>query len=554
MNFFAVDTETTGFNFWQHDVFGMSWCSQRNKSEYELVEKVDHAKMIKIFKSDRPIVFHNAKFDLHMLRKLGYPIPKNLHDTMIMSAIYNENSKHTLENLSHKYIGVEKWKDEIKKYVKDNNCSYKEVPYKLMTKYAKRDANNTYLLSQFLYEKLQQTPKLWALYLKEMELMKQLIQIENYGVKIDTKLLTSLSIHLQDEIALYEKQIYKEAGQEFNIESDELKNILFVKLKLPVQGYTAKDHKPKTDEYALKKLMHPIIEPLLAYKLSSHMKSTYCDNIKSFLDKDDILHCSFRQHGATTGRFSCANPNLQNIPKIHRIRELFVPRVGFKWYFFDYKQMEMRLYAYFADDQKVKDWFIKGVDPYHEMAKIFYRRDDISKEGEERNFIKTFTLAKLFGLGVSGTMTKYHKTKEEAYRLNNEFKVAFPLVYKFNQHIMNIVKSKGYIESPFGRRRRLTSKTCYKGMNALIQGSGGDMMKEIMLTNGLSLVSKKSNIIVSIHDELVVEIHDSEECLVKQIVDVMEDFPQFDVKMPVDIKVTSKNWKEAVPYVLKRSC
>ena len=113
MNFFAVDTETTGFNFWQHDIFGMSWCDKKDNAEYKLVEKVNHKKLIEIFNSDRPIVFHNAKFYLHMLRKLGYPIPKNLHDTMIMSAIYNENSKHTLENLSYKYLGVEKWKDEI---------------------------------------------------------------------------------------------------------------------------------------------------------------------------------------------------------------------------------------------------------------------------------------------------------------------------------------------------------------------------------------------------------------------------------------------------------
>lgn len=553
MNFFAVDTETTGFNFWQHEVFGMSWCDKKGTAEYKLVNKVDHKKLIKIFNSDRPIVFHNAKFDVQMLRKLGYPIPKNIHDTMIMSAIYNENSKHTLENLSHKYIGAVKWKDEIKKYVKDNKCSYKEVPIELMTKYAKRDAQNTYELSLFLFEKLQQTPKLWELYLKEMKLLKALIEIEYYGVKIDTKLLTSLSTHLQNEIEINEKQVYKEASCKFNIDSDELANVLFNKLKLPVQGYTAKDHKPKTDEYALKKLVHPIIKPLLAYKLSSHMKNTYCENIRSYLDKGDILHCSFRQHGTTTGRLSCANPNLQNVPKEHRIRELFIPRYGFKWYFFDYAQMEMRLYAYFADDQKIKDWFIKGVDPYREMAKIFFRRENITKE--ERDFIKTFTLAKLYGLGISGTMTKYHKTRQEAVRLNNEFKEAFPLVYKFNQHIMGIVRSKGFIESPFRRRRRLTSKTCYKGMNALIQGSGGDMIKEDMININDLLRNKKSNIVISVHDELIVEIHDSEEKeLVPKIANIMEDFPQFDVTMPVGIKVTSINWKEVESYVLKRSC
>lgn len=551
MNFFAVDTETTGFNFWQHDIFGMSWRGAKESAEYKLVKDVDHDKLKKLFLSNRPIVFHNAKFDLHMLMKLGYPIPENLHDTMIMSAIYNENSKHTLENLSHKYLGVEKWKDEIKKYVTANKCSYKDVPLELMTKYALRDADNTYNLAIFLVDKLQQEPKLWELYLKEMKLLKALIQIEQHGVRIDTTLLTSLSDDLQKEIDLYSKELYKIAGYEFNPESDELAKVLFVQFKLPVQGYTAIDHKPKTDEYALQKLDHPIIKPLLAYKLARHMKNTYCENIKSYLDTGDILHCSFRQHGATTGRFSCAQPNLQNIPKIHRIRELFVPRKGFKWYFFDYKQMEMRLYAYFADDRKVKEWFIKGIDPYKEMAKIFYKRQEITDA--ERDFIKTFTLAKLYGLGISGTMKKYHKTRQEAVRLNNEFKLSFPLVYKFNQHIMNIVKSKGYIESPFGRRRRLTPKVCYKGMNALIQGSGGDMMKEIMVKNHDAQKSKKSNILVSIHDEVIVEIHDSEEYLIPEIVTIMEDFPQFDVAMPVDIKVTETNWKDARIYDFKRS-
>ncbi len=546
MNFFAIDTETTGLNYWQHDIFGASWCEDINSPVYKTWDQVDKEALKKIFNSDRPILFHNAKFDLHMLRKHGFPIPKNLHDSMIMSYIYNENTTHSLENLSHKYLNVEKWKDDVKKLVDfDAGQTYADVPYEVMKTYAERDVKYTLQLGNFLASKLKDEPKLWELYLKEMELLKELIQIEEYGVKIDTALLADMTNHLQKEIDEHSTKVYYEAGEQFNIESpDELANILFDKLKLPVQGYTQKDHKRKIDDYCLEKLDHPIIQPLKTYRLARHMKRTYCDNIKGYLDAGDILHCNFKQNGTTTGRFSCVSPNLQNIPKIHRIRELFIPRLNCKWYLFDYKQMEMRLYAYFANDAKVKEWFKQGVDPYYEMAKIYYKKSEVTKS--QRDFIKGFTLGKLYGLGISGTMNKYHKTKREAYRLHDEFNKAFPLVKRFNKKVIDRVLANGFIESPFGRRRRLNERGSYKGMNALIQGSGGDIMKEDMIKVNRLLANKKSNVIISIHDELLVEVHNDEAYLVKEIVNVMQDYPQFeDVDMLVDIKMTDTNWKEA---------
>lgn len=540
MKFVSLDTETTGLQFYKHDIFGISWCTNPNDTQFKLIEEVDASWLRTLLNSNERICGHNIKFDLHFLKKLGYPIPKNIDDTMIMSALINENGSHSLQNVAVRYLNIPKWKDGVKEYVKKHNCTYKEVPHNTMKEYAANDALRTWQISNVLYPLLERKG-VKELYDSEMILLKNMLEIEERGLLIDTKLLKKLRIELEKDEKKWLKNVYDVIGKTFNVNSDdELADLLFNKLKLPVQGYTLKDHKPKVDVYALEKLNHPVISPILNYRTASKMKSTYCDNIANYIDDNNILHPNFRQHGTVTGRFSCAEPNLQNIPKNHAVRELFICRPNYTNFYFDYGQQEMRIYAHYANDQKMINMFKVGVDIYKEMAKVYYKKNDISKD--ERDFIKNFTLGILYGMGARGISQRYNKTIDEAWRLKNHYNFTFPLMKKFSYHIMSKIKQDGFIKNIFGRKRRLTPDKTYKGLNALIQGTAGDIMKRKINEVSILLKDTKSYIFNSIHDELCVEIHNSEKYLVNEIKTIMEDIPQISIKLPIDIKYTTTNW------------
>jgi DNA polymerase-1 len=537
----GIDTETTGLNFWRHKIFGISQCSSREDYWFKRNEELDLEQLKKLFKTETPVVFHNAKFDLHMLLNEGFDMPKNMHDTMIMSSLLNENISHTLKDTCKQHLNTEDWKDGVQEYVKKNKCSYDQVPHELMKEYAAKDALYTWLVAPTLLEKLQ-TEGLMELYNKEIKLTKVLVDIERYGWLIDKDYLQQLQPSLDKDIKESSDRIFYEVGKTFNIESDELAEVLFGMLKLPILAYTEKEHKPKIDDFILEKLNHPVIPFIQRYRTASKMKSTYCDNVQELADDNNIIHCNFRQNGTVTGRMSCTQPNLQNIPVDHDVRKLFICRPEHKVYCFDYKQQEMRLYAHFANDTKLKSWFEQGVDPYKGMAPSFYGKLNISKE--ERDFVKIFTLAILYGIGAKGIAQKYNKTFAEAQALKVRFQTAFPLMKRFSYYISDRVKQLGYIKNPFGRKRRLDVDKAYKGMNALIQGTGGDVMKDSLIKLHNFLQGTKSHIINSIHDDIMVEVHNDDTKIVPEIQKIMEDFPQFSVPMKLSVAMFDTNWKD----------
>jgi DNA polymerase-1 len=538
----SIDTETTGLNFWRHKIFGISQCASRDDFWFKRNEELDIEQLKALFKTDTPIVFHNAKFDLHMLLNEGFQIPSNFHDTQIMSELLNENVSHKLKDICKQYLNVNDWKDGVQEYVKKNNdCSYDKVPNELMRVYAANDGLHTWLITPVLLEKIKEE-QLEELYQRELKVTRALIDVERYGFKIDTDYLKVLQPILEKEIQETEAQIFHEVGKTFNIDSDELGEVLFGMLKLPILAYTEKEHKPKIDDFILEKLNHPVIPFILRYRTASKMKSTYCNNIQELMDENGVIHCDFRQNGARTGRQSCCKPNLQNIPVTHAVRSLFICRPGFKIYCWDYKQQEIRLYAHFANDTKLKAWFEAGIDPYINMAKVFYNKQTISTI--ERSFIKTLTLAILYGIGAKGIAQKYNKTFLEAQAIKAKFNNAFPLMKKFSCCITDRIKQIGYIRNPYGRKRRLEPSIAYKGMNALIQGTAGDIMKEDLIRVNDLLKGTKSHIINSIHDDIMVEVHNDETNLIPEITKILEDFPQFSIKMLVDVSMFDTNWKE----------
>jgi len=542
MNFYAVDVETNGLYYWKHTIFGVSECYKNNATFLSWDDNKIKAMRALFAQDDIDFVFHNAKFDLHMLQQYGINPPKNIHDTAIMAHLINENKRAHLQNVAVRYLDVEKWKDIVKDYIKKHKCTYDQVPADVMGNYSALDAKYTWQLAGMLYPMIIQEGLL-DLYNQEIELTRCLIDIEARGVLINVDLLTSVRQTLVEEEQEYSDKIYELAGRKFDILSEkQLGEVLFTELRLPEQGISQKSKLLKVNDEALSKIEHPIIGPIKQYRHAQKMRSTYCDNIYEHLDSDNALHCCYHQYGTVTGRMSCREPNLQNVPRGSRIRELFIPRPGYRFVFNDYSQQEMRLYTGYANDTKMLGVFDRGEDIYCYMANIYYKTTGIVKKDPRRDFCKTLSLAILYGIGISGISKKYRVSKEEAARIRNHFHDSFPKMRKFLYYISDKIKTNGYIMNPWGRKRRLNKDNAYKGMNSLIQGSGGDIIKEKTIQIHHKLKETKSGILLLIHDDIGNEVHESEQHLIPIVKEIMEDVPKVTVELPVEVSQSTTNW------------
>jgi DNA polymerase-1 len=198
----------------------------------------------------------------------------------------------------------------------------------------------------------------------------------------------------------------------------------------------------------------------------------------------------------------------------------------------------------------MKSALIEKRDLHTEMACQFFSKKEVTKD--ERALVKGLNFGIIYGMGANGIMESFGKTKNEAWDILNRYRRTFPILKQFNDHVCKKVTEEGFIRNPFGRKRRLNQDEAYKGVNALVQGTCGDIMKHAMVRIHNLLAGTRSNILVTIHDELVIEIHKDELDLVDHIKHAMEDFPQFDIPLQADVKWTKTNWADKVEYEGKK--
>ena len=553
---YVLDIETEGLDPQKCKIIGLGNCTEKLKADYRKWKDIDKEKLAKGLLKDETI-YHNAKFEGKFFKKNKLPMFEKPHDTMIMANLLNENSRHSLEACCEHYCSIAPWKAELGGWLKTNGFGpgeYDKVPWEILSKYAKNDVLN----SMHLYQKLAPMVKSGGfqnLYETEMELVKVLVDIEDHGVLVDPKVFKKMGPPLRKNIKALEKEIYRIVGHEFNINSDkEVPKVLFEELGLPVlyrkkSKVYGKLGNPDTGKDALGCIDHPIIKPLLEYRNNVYVNSVYCEGIPEKIDKNNILRCNFDQMGASTGRFSCSEPNLQDVPKKSDVRKAFICRPGYVNVFFDYSQMEMCVYANFSKDPFMTKTLMAGGDLHTDMARIYWGKQDVS--AVERDLVKTLNFAILYGIGIPGISKKFHKTAVEAQEIRNRYREAFPVMRPFNQSINDKVCADGFIQNPFGRRRRLEPDGAYRGVNALVQGSCSDVMKIAMLRIHKLLATTKAHALITIHDELCIELPRKELELIPEISKRMTDFPQFEIPLKVDIKYTTTNWAKKQKWEAK---
>ena len=359
----------------------------------------------------------------------------------------------------------------------------------------------------------------------EMPLVPLLSEMEEAGIRIDPAVFASMSRRLQEELVLVREEIFKEAGESFNINSNpQLRRVLFETMELPVVKRTKTG--PSTDASVLEELAargYTLPRHLLDYRRLEKLRSTYVDALPKLVNPSTgRIHASFNQAVAATGRLSSSNPNLQNIPIRtdlgREIRRGFVAEAGHLLFAADYSQIELRILAHFSGDPAFVTAFREGVDVHRQTASVIFGIPVEEVTPEERTRAKTINFATLYGQGDFSLGRQLGIPRREAARFIRSYFERFSGVRAFLDRQIEMAREKGYVETLSGRRRYVPELRSGKwnvrqfgervAQNTPIQGSAADLIKEAMIRirSELREAGLASRLLVQVHDELLFEV------------------------------------------------
>ena len=511
-----------------------------------------------------PKTLQNAKYDLLVLRSEGVTLRGIEFDTMIASYVLDPGRRShsldmlALEFLDHKmtsYVDVcGKGKTEI---------TFDQVSLDTARDYSCEDVDMTLRMRQHFEPQLAAHELTRLFEDVEIPLISVLADMEWNGIAIDGGRFTKLKERFQREREQVQLDIYKEAGEEFNIGSNvQLREILFNRLKLPVLKKTTTG--PSTDASVLQELAeegHKLPSLLMEYRELAKLESTYLDTLPRQVNpRDNRLHTSFNQTVASTGRLSSSDPNLQNIP-IRRelgrdIRRGFVPRAGWKLLAADYSQIELRLLAHLSHDRNFVDAFNAGGDIHRQTASIIFEVEVESVTSEMRGRAKTINFATIYGQGPHALSRQLGVAHAEARDFIVKYFERFEGVKRYLDSMVEFARENGYVQTIFNRRRYIPELRERNfnmrafgertAANSPIQGSAADLIKIAMIRidNTFRERGFASKMLLQVHDELVFDVAPEELDEVQKVVTYeMEHAAQLSVPLVVDVGI-GDNWLE----------
>ncbi|MFD2046293.1 DNA polymerase I [Ornithinibacillus salinisoli] len=402
--------------------------------------------------------------------------------------------------------------------------------------------------------------------LKELEMPLALIlgEVEHYGVQVDINRLEAMGTELRSRLDEIEKSIYEIAGETFNLNSPkQLGPILFEKLKLPVIKKTKTGYSTAADVLEQLENEHEIIPKILLYRQLGKLQSTYIEGLLKVVDKKTSkIHTRFNQALTQTGRLSSIDPNLQNIPirleEGRKIRQAFVPSKD-DWIMFaaDYSQIELRVLAHIANDEKLISAFKNDLDIHTQTAMdVFHvQKDEVT--GNMRRQAKAVNFGIVYGISDYGLSQNLGITRKEAKQFIERYFESYPGVKQYMDDVVQEAKHKGYVTTLMNRRRYLPDITSRNfnlrsfaertAMNTPIQGSAADIIKKAMIDLHEKLLDEnlQSRILLQVHDELILEAPKEELESLKEIVPaMMENTVELNVPLKVDFAFGS-SWFDA---------
>ena len=513
-------------------------------------------------------VGQNLKYDRSVLRNHDIDLKGIQHDTMLQSYILNSTAnRHDMNTLCEKYLDHHCISFEDIAGKGKQQLSFNQIALEVATPYAAEDADMTLRLHQHFWPLLQALSEQKALYERvEIPCVSILSTMECHGVHIDAAMLQQQSIELNQAMQDLQTQVYRCAGEEFNLSSPkQLQVILFdeEKLGLPILKKTPRGA-PSTAEEVLSELAHDYEIPrlILQYRSMSKLKSTYTDKLPNMLNATtQQLHTSYHQAVTATGRLSSSDPNLQNIPvrtdEGRRIRQAFIAPEGYTLLAADYSQIELRIMAHLSKDAGLLNAFAEGKDIHRATAAEIFELELDQVNTEQRRAAKAVNFGLIYGMSAFGLAKQLGIKRGKAQTYIDRYFKRYPGVLAYMQQTREKAKSTGYVETLLGRRLYLPDINARNAMrrqyaertaiNAPMQGTAADIIKKAMIQvdHYLQTEQLNSRMIMQVHDELVFEIANDELVQLKPMIEtLMRTALTLDVPLLVDIG-TGKNWDEA---------
>ena len=574
----ALDTETTGLDYMDTELVGISLSYQAGEAYYIPLkhddDSVDQLDLDIVLKELRPllegssnkIIGQNIKFDRNVLAKYGVDIASIKNDTMMMSYVLDASAtRHNLDALSSYYLNYKTstFEDVAGKGVKQ--ITFDKVPIEAATNYAAEDADITLRLYEELNPRLEGEASLNKLNDEiEIPLIEVLSEMEQNGAILNSKILNSQSKDLEGRIKKLEEKAYQIAGEEFNLGSTkQLREIFFEKLKYRIIKKTP-GGQPSTDEKVLAELAEEYELPkvLLEHRTLSKLKSTYTDKLPNQVSQSTgKVHTSFHQAVTTTGRLSSSDPNLQNIPirteDGRRIRQAFEPSKGNKFISADYSQIELRVMAHMSKDEGLLEAFREGQDVHSKTASEVFDVGIKDVTSDLRRNAKAINFGLIYGISAFGLGKQLGISRNLAAEYMAMYFEKYPDVKKYMESTKEFASQNGYVETLFGRRLYLRDINATNAMrrqaseraaiNAPVQGTAADIMKIAMINMHKAIKTQKSEakLILQVHDELILDTPKDEiDKIVSLVTDSMMGAANLDVPLEIDIGI-GDNWDQA---------
>ena len=569
----------------------------------------------------KTVIGYNIKFDLKFLEKEGYnvgygeePFPeypvladvivmmrlvepaeiKELGLTKTITRVFGEEYA-AYDNLTKKTLRSNKWQKD-----------FSLAPPELLGPYCEQDVYWTEQLYDHSLKIINESGQADILKL-EQELTRVLYAMENVGVSIDLKYLGKAIDRIDVRKVEVENQIYELAGKEFNISSTQQVGEVLNEQGIysPIKTNKGQD---SWSEAALVQLDSQLAALIRQYRALGKLKSTY---LEPYLDTP-VMHTSFCNWGAVTGRLSSREPNLQNIPRTHfklldrslteeerdvvrgrinaiiaakgtvgelslsdpvldtwgfvgdesfneeddsqlAIRRLFIPREGYSLVSFDYSQMEVRVFLSYLHNDEVNLLLQRDdIDFHGEAAKIAFHVDEGDDEYKfYRQMAKNITFGVIYGIGKARLANQLNVSEREALQYKKKYFAGMQGAKLFIDKVARTVENRGWVKNMYGRIYKIPSDFSYKGVNYLVQGTSADMLNERMVEVHEYLKNKRSNLVLQVHDEIICEIHNEELDEVSSRIRELMEVNSLNIPLKVDVEICKTSWATKKDFEIK---
>ncbi len=546
----AFDTETEGKEESMHKIVGFGIGNSNYQVYVDLsLLSVDQFKspLEKLFVG-RKIILHNAKFDFKVLVRAGIKLPVEYEDTMMMAWLVDENESVGLKNLTQRYLGrTPKAYSELEQ---ESLFFTPEDRINMWAEYCSADVKNTYDLYHFLYEILIKEDLLKVYLRQEIPFIKILMDMEESGIKIDADILKTYKDKMEKTLSELSVRIKELVGNpDFNVNSPkQVEEYLFDRCRynpgrITPTGKRSTDNEVLTQIVESNKLAEDSVPAMiLKHRDIDKIYGTFVVALLEQRDENDRIHTNFLQHGTSSGRLSSNSPNLQNIPTRQdewNVRQAFIPKEGHSFIIADYSQVELRILAHFSEDSNMINTFREGGDIHTKTMEL---------TGTNRREAKQINFGIVYGMGALSLGKKLGITYDQAESYINRFFSGYPRVKEFLTATHNDAYKNGYVEMVSGRKRHLNFKSAeFSGnqgffkrlaVNSKIQGSAADVIKMAMIKLQPALDQFKSQMLLQIHDELVIEVPEGiKDEAAKTVKEIMENSIELKTKLLADVKI-----------------